>query len=263
MPDSKIFQLALLILMAPFLAAAEISEPDHAASFQVKRIAHAGGALGNLTYTNSYQALESNLENGFLYFEIDFVFTSDDHLVCLHDWRQNFKQTFGFGLDEPLSFVEFERLATKNSKFTNCTLEGLADWMRENPSAVIVTDVKDDNIKALRLIGDVLPDSTSRVIPQVYYPRSFRVVKEMGFKQIIWTLYRLDISDELVLAWAGKWTPPFAITMPKERAQSGLPLLLRSKGIPTYVHTVNSVAEMNRFIEELDVTEIYTDFLIP
>ena len=30
--------------------------------FQVKRIAHAGGGLGDLTYTNSYQALEKNLE---------------------------------------------------------------------------------------------------------------------------------------------------------------------------------------------------------
>jgi hypothetical protein len=33
--------------------------------------------------------------------------------------------------------------------------------------------------------------------------------------------------------------------------------------VPTYVHTINSVAEQQKFINEFGITEIYTDFLPP
>lgn len=265
--------ICVVIASICFVAFSEISakpgngigdEPDVAIrQFAVKRIAHAGGGLQNLTYTNSYQALESNLQKGFEYFEIDFVFTSDGHLVCLHDWNRNFERTFGFSTDQPLTLEAFERLAQKNERFTNCTLSGLRAWMHEHPSAIIVTDVKQDNVKALRLIAKQLPDSARRVIPQIYYPENFQVVKEMGFEQIIWTLYRIRIGNAQVLKRSENWPRPFAITMPKKRAQSLLPTELSARGIPTYVHTINSAEEMNQFLNELGVQEIYTDFLAP
>ena len=37
--------------------------------FKVSRIAHAGGGILGNTYTNSYEALNLNIRNGFLYFE--------------------------------------------------------------------------------------------------------------------------------------------------------------------------------------------------
>jgi len=38
--------------------------------FQVHRIAHAGGGLGRTTYTNSYQALTTNINKGFKYMDM-------------------------------------------------------------------------------------------------------------------------------------------------------------------------------------------------
>jgi hypothetical protein len=43
-------------------------------------IAHAGGAIGHYTYTNSLEALNSNYEKGFRFFEIDLSWTSDGDL---------------------------------------------------------------------------------------------------------------------------------------------------------------------------------------
>ena len=51
--------------------------------------------------------------------------------------------------------------------------------------------------------------------------------------------------------------------MPKERAESDLPKQLRERSIPTYVHTINSVQEEEKYINEFEVTELYTDFLQP
>jgi len=231
--------------------------------FEALRIAHAGGGLGKITYTDSYQALSVNLSRGFRYFEIDFSFTSDDRLVCLHDWGFNFKRTFGFETKQRLSLKEFERLSKDNKKFTNCTLQGLAEWMRKNPTAYIVTDVKDGNLKALKRIRAVLPDADKRVIPQIYEPLNFDSVKNMGFRQLIWTLYRYPGTGYQVIQWLDQWQAVIAVTMPKDRAQSALPKALGQRGIPTYVHTINNQEEMDRFINEFGITEIYTDFLVP
>ncbi len=259
----RIFVLAVLVMAFAPVGTAEFQPLSETARFQALRIAHAGGGLGTSKYTNSYEALDTNIKNGFKYFELDFVFTSDDRLVCLHDWQKNFRKIFGFEIEHRLSLERFEHLARENEKFTNCTLEGLADWMRNNPSAIIVTDVKEYNIKALERIREVLPDFQRRVIPQIYNPKNYAAVKQMGFEQIIWTLYRYSGSNYTVIEWVGKWDGAFAVTMPKTRARSPLPGALNTRGIATYVHTVNKVREMEQFIDDFGITEIYTDFLSP
>ena len=55
-----------------------------------------GEELEGKAYTNSFDALDQNIKNGFVYFEIDFSLTKDDQLVCLHDWKRSFKRSFGF-----------------------------------------------------------------------------------------------------------------------------------------------------------------------
>jgi len=227
------------------------------------RVAHAGGGINGKTYTNSLEALDQNISNGFLYFELDFSFTKDGRLVCIHDWRKSFKRAFGFWTKEKPTLETFESLVKNKSEFTECTLASLAHWMKENPSAFIITDVKEDNLKGLKRIAEAIPEFERRIIPQIYDPRNYNTVKKMGYKQIIWTLYRYDGSNDDVLDWVDKLDGPFAITMPKNRGTSNLPRKLASKYIPTYVHTINTVEEMNKFAKDFDVTEIYTDFLHP
>lgn len=231
--------------------------------FNPLRIAHAGGGLGKVTYTNSYEALDDNYRKGFEYFELDFVFTKDDKLICLHDWKSNFKRTFGFETTDKLSLAEFEALVEKNTRFTNCTLAGLATWMENNPKAYLITDVKEKNIKALKFIYKTLPDARRRVIPQVYQPDNFRTIKDIGFDTAIWTLYRFSGDNYKVLKWVDSFNGDFAITMPRKRAKSDLPKQLEKMSIPTYVHTINSSKEASEFIKSFGITEIYTDFLIP
>ena len=64
------------------------------------------------------------------------------------------------------------------------------------------------------------------------------------------------------MKWIDKFSGPYAITMPKIRAKSGLARELAKKA-PTYVHTVNSVREMHEYKKNYGITEIYTDFLHP
>ena len=232
-------------------------------NFRPLRVAHAGGGINGKTYTNSLEALDQNVKNGFIYFELDFSFTKDRQLVCIHDWKQNFNSTFGFSPKEKPTLEDFESLVKNKSEFEQCTLDTLANWMKQNKSAFIVTDIKEDNLQGLKIISQNIPGFERRIIPQIYDPRNYNEVKSMGYKQVIWTLYRYNGSNDDVLAWTDKFNGPFAITMPKDRAISDLPKKLADKHIPTYVHTINTLEETNKFVNDFGVREIYTDFLRP
>lgn len=229
--------------------------------FKVARIAHAGGGIEKKAYTNSYDALNLNIKKGFTYFELDFSFTQDEQLVCLHDWADSFKRSFGFSTDRKVTLAEFKTLVQEKSRFQKCTLDGLSLWLEENPSAFIITDVKENNYKALQLIAATIKNSEQRVIPQVYDPNNFVKIKKLGYKQIIWTLYRYQGDEQSILDWVKTFEPPLAVTMPKQRAVTALPLKLQELDIPTYVHTVNSNGEKENFFIKHHITEIYTDFL--
>lgn len=231
--------------------------------FLVKRIAHAGGGIDGKTYTNSIDALDNSIKEGFSYFEIDFIFTEDEQLVCLHDWNTNFEKIFGFKAEERLTLNEFKQLVSEKSKFHVCTFQELVDWMEKNPDSYLVTDIKEENIKALKIISNSIPDFEKRVIPQIYHPEEFNKVKRMGYDQIIWTLYRYNGANEDVLSAIKQFNGSFAITMPKGRARSSLPTQLANLNIPTYTHTVNSIEEQYEFVKKYNITEIYTDFLGP
>jgi len=238
-------------------------EAHSVSQFDVFRVAHAGGGVDGQTYTNSYEALNSNIEKGYKYFELDFSLTEDEEIVCLHDWQHSFERTFGVESSGKVTLAEFELLVRDQSTFTKCTLDGLALWLEEKPDAIIVTDAKEGNIQVLRKIRETIKEAGKRVIPQVYQPEDYSVVKRMGYEQIIWTLYRYQGGDDQVLAWVDEFQGPFAVTMPKKRALTSLPKRLRERGIPSYVHTVNSQEEMQEFQTQYGISEIYTDFLSP
>lgn len=231
--------------------------------FIALRVAHAGGGINNKTYTNSLDALDANIKKGFQYFEIDFSFTKDGRLVCLHDWDHSFKRSFGFKTDEKVTLKEFSYLVKNKSEFQKCTANSLVKWMNENPAAYIVTDVKENNIEALKIILRTFPNAKNRVIPQVYDPENLEEIKDLGFEQIIWTLYRFSGDNDEVLDWVEKFHAPIAVTMPKSRAESTLPKELEEKGIPSYVHTINTTQEEEKYINKFRITELYTDYLQP
>jgi glycerophosphoryl diester phosphodiesterase len=230
-----------------------------------KRIAHAGGAINSATYTNSREALLHNLERGFEDFELDFIWTSDRRLVTLHDWDGNAQRAFNHPVTEPPDLATFQAWLEKASPYPPMTLAALAQLMEEQPSIRVITDVKQHNLEALRIIHRELPDASGRVIPQIYTPQEYAEVKAIGYQQVIWTLYRYPGSNDQVLAELGamnlKKMELYAVTLTAERARDGLAQAIRAQGIPVYAHTINTVPELLLLQEQYAVTDVYTDVL--
>jgi glycerophosphoryl diester phosphodiesterase len=232
-------------------------------------IIHAGGYIeddGKLySYSNSREALANCYDQGNRISEFDLMITSDDQIVCAHDsddgvtWAHNVKNA---GTPNcPPSLEVFI-----NAKYDDClstmSFEDLALFMKDHPDFYVVTDVKDDNEGVCRLMKSSHPELMNNFIIQIYHEDEYDRIRDLGFNNIIYTLYRAyqteltvdslkAFTDRAKLSGITFWTD-----FPTQYAESFE--MLKGSGIPLFVHTVNEEDEMKKFID-MGITGLYTD----
>jgi len=221
-----------------------------------RRIAHAWWIYKWNIYTNSINALEKN-KDYYNLFELDFNWTKDNKLVCIHDWTWSFYKTFGFKLNGSIpTYNKFIYYVKHNNKYTNCTIETLITWLKNNPKKIIITDMKSKNTSWLNYIAKNYPTYINRFIPQIYNPNNYQSVRNMWYDKIIWTLYMYNWNSNEILQYVNNMSL-YAVTMPLERVYNWL---WSKINIYTYSHTINSYYKFNQ-IKKLWINEIYTDKL--
>ena len=157
-----------------------------------KWIVHAAGFMegadgGRYSYTNSKDALESCYEKGNVISEIDFRISSDDCLVCTHEWTMMYKD--GLALpDRPVTKDEFLECRTCGG-FTSMWLGDLVAFLEEHNDFYFITDIKDDNVRACGLIAEFCPEWKDHFIIQMYHADEYEPIRALGFQNIIYTLY--------------------------------------------------------------------------
>jgi hypothetical protein len=93
-------------------------------------IAHAGGAIDGLNYTNCVEAMDLSYSKGCKLFELDLCETTDGKIVAAHD---------------PPGITEEEFMNTLIAgKYTPMNIETINDWFRRHPDAILVTDKLND-----------------------------------------------------------------------------------------------------------------------
>lgn len=194
-------------------------------------IAHAGGSVDGLPYTNSREALDRNYALGRRVFEIDFSETCDGSLVLLHNWDRA-------GGDR-LSTARFLK-AKGREGFSRLDLAGLARWLLQKPDSIIVTDTKGDFDRFLLRLEERLPPwfIERHFVIQVYDPATLdRLRQAKPNLRLVLTIYKMtkvsDASLAQILAHGGV----VGLTMPRERAFRSLPVLRKQfPDLPMYVH---------------------------
>lgn len=219
-------------------------------------VSHAAGSIYGYRYTNSLEALEESYKNGFKLIEIDFEWTSDDEVVLIHDWESTVERMFMVP-EGVLSLKEFKEFDTFQD-LTLMDLEDLVSWLKKKDDAYIITDIKNRNLEALNLIAENYPQIKEQIIPQIYSMEEYSQVDEMGYDNIILTLYKTYYNDDEIIQFA-KSNKIFAVTMNIERGYTDLPMKLKNENIATYVHAVNSLYTFEELYEN-GVTGIYTDY---
>lgn len=235
---------------------------DNVISFKVphaKYIAHAGGEIDGLALTNSKEAIENSYRKGHTLIELDMNWSTDDELLLLHDWG-NFSRFINVAETKKYSVEEFKSFKI-NGNLTPMTLDELAAWLDNNQGVYIVTDIKYNNLKALRLIKDRYPAIQNRFVPQIYSFKEYDEVDEMGYDNIIMTTYSSNYSDDQILEFA-KNHKLFAVTLPASRARTNLPTSLLKENIYTYTHTINTEESVKDF-KKYNIKGFYSDSLMP
>ena len=227
---------------------------------QKSLIAHGGGALSGDTYLNCYDAIKYYYEKGIRLFELDVEYTSDGMPVMLHSWDGFQWKYLGLDRNSVCKYDEFKNAKMKNN-YTQHDLESLSNYMiTEFQEMYWITDTKADNKKLLSNLATNYPYLVDRVIPQVYNQNEYFYAKNLGFKNIIYTLYMSEDTDEQILDFC-KHNDIFAITMPLQRVlDSELSQKLSELGVYVYTHTVND-DETYKTVLLKGVKGIYTDSL--
>lgn len=227
-------------------------------------VAHAGGELGGHIYTNSLEALDNSYASGHRLIEVDFLFSSDGHLLVAHP----------HGLPTPDQVpTHAEFLASRPfGGLTPLDVEGLMRWLEGHPDVTLVTDLKAEDPETFRrgmlAIRDAGPKLLSQVIAQIFHPEQLAVVSELGYPHTLFTLYqykKLDRSEQaLILEFATKERERLvAITIHQSiAAHEPLTQELVQAGLPVLAHTVNDL-NAARKLKAAGVVGVYSDRFRP
>lgn len=226
----------------------------------IRYIIHAAGDIDGMAGSNSLEALEQTYEAGCRYVEIDFQFTADNELACIHDWYKQYTSAIPED-GTVLTLAQFQACQIYD-RYTPLWLDSLADYMTAHPDLYIVTDIKDRNTEGAAKIAADYPELTDRFIIQIYDSSEYDAVREAGFDNIIYTLYRLDWNsktDTKALNQFAQEHPLLGYTFAYELTEvDGYVEGMLQAGVPLYVHTVNGVAEQQVYFD-MGISGVYTD----
>lgn len=194
-------------------------------------IAHAGGSVDGLPYTNSREALERNYSLGRRVFEIDFSETCDRSLVLLHDWNMT-----GGDKQSRATFLK----SKGRDGFSRLDLAGLASWLLRKPDVIIVTDTKGDFDRFLQQLEERLPPwfIERHFVIQVYDPATLdRLRQAKPNLRLVLSIYKIMQVSDGSLAQTLALGGLVGLTMPRSRAFRSLPVLRKQfPDLPLYVH---------------------------
>ena len=157
-------------------------------------IGHAGGIYMGKGHTNSKEAIDLYLhrtvDEEVRVLELDFLFTSDNKLICAHLF-ENYK------LNKNVTHDEFMK---QNKLFTPIDFNDVIVYMLKNPNLYIMVDSKVENydnrsmIDVAKYIIDNSPNSIKdRFIFQLYEPeQKLDMLKIYKFKDenLVYSLYK-------------------------------------------------------------------------
>ena len=210
-------------------------------------IAHAGGALDGMPYTNSLEALDASYAAGFRWFEMDFLRTADGAVACRHDWRD-------FGGAAPTLAALRAALP-----YTPADAQSLARWLSDHADATLVTDVKEADQRPVLADLRAAGIDPARTVVQLFSPAEDRAVAALGYPRRSLILYRTRARARTLEAFA-RAARPVAIAQSLAETRAGE--RLRGVAAPFWTYTVNAPRDAAH-LARLGCAGIFTDRLRP
>ena len=214
-------------------------------------IAHAGGGINELTYTNSLEALNQSISNGFKLIELDLKQTSDEKLVAVHDWK-SFKKSTECCENEkfPIDYQTFIDQKIKDLHLLD--YKEINEIFSKNKNLFLVTD-KTNNFE---LINSQLNFDPSRIIVEIFGQQNYFKAIQSGIKN---PMYSANLNDiDFIKNYNVKL---IAIHTSELQNHYEKYLELKNKGVFIFVYSSNEINFIKKY--QSAATAFYTDFISP
>lgn len=163
--------LAMALLL--YLRANEPNVPERTI------IAHAGGNIDSLEYTNSREAVEHAIAGGVKFIELDIVISPEGEPLAFHSSEDMIDTIYSC---DPPHMSEFTAapLRGKNGKtYTPLTWREINEIFLAHPDVTFVVDKTDDPV----VLEKFFPKLKDRMVVECFSMDRYREVKHAGFKE--------------------------------------------------------------------------------
>lgn len=160
----------------------------------IELIAHAGGEVGGYGYTNSREALERAVADGFRYIEFDLQYTADSVLVAAHAWEE-FNAATGYPHkgDSAPTLVEFTKRRL-HGLYTPLTAVEINSFFEKEPSLLLVTD----KISTPAVLAEYFPALKERMVVEAFSYPDYAALVEQGYRRVLYSCLATDLGEALV-----------------------------------------------------------------
>lgn len=230
-------------------------------------IAHAGGGIAGKVYTNSLEAFEASYRNGHRLFEVDLSITADGRLVARHGWQDPYGQPFNAG-EGPMGYKQFME-SRYYGEYTPLDFTGVLQLLKEYEDVFLILDGKvssaADTERLYEKVGAALEKSGSKVmnrlIPQMFYKKDIKILRQLGFQDIVYVVGREAYSFESIATFCSEHGIR-VVSLSANRTEEEFVKELAKNDIEVYMYTFNDVEKMKPYLE-MGARGFFTDFLMP
>lgn len=211
-----------------------------------KIIPHAMGGINEDTYTNSLEAFEQSVKNGFNTMEIDVCMTKDHIPVLCHN-----------DVSE-LTFQDFMTSKIDN-KYTPMSLEMLINAMKNNSELIAILDIKNkQEVEVTKYLKSNATDIIDRFVIQIPSVKAFKdITKIHRFKYFHYN-FSVDGNVNYHLGFVVKNNIPTCSVAIKSIKNAKTLRYLNKYGVKVFSYTVNT-QELYDNLKEKGCYGIITD----
>ncbi|MBQ5895355.1 MAG: hypothetical protein IIW75_02155 [Bacteroidaceae bacterium] len=157
-------------------------------------IAHAGGAIDSCVYTNSREALELAIKNGYSFIEFDFQFTSDSVMVAAHSWSDFNHMTDSVHLGETAPCYNDFKSRRICGRYTPLSAREINDFFEFNDSLFLVTD----KVSNPELLHHYFPNLKDRMVVEAFSYEDYLQLSAEGYYRVLYSCMASDVYATLL-----------------------------------------------------------------
>ncbi|MBR5085696.1 MAG: hypothetical protein IKX31_01670 [Muribaculaceae bacterium] len=165
--------VALAVSLVFYVRANEPDVPDNSV------IAHAGGNIDSLTYTNSREAVEHAIACGVKYIELDVVISPEGEPLAFHSSDDMIDTVYSCDPPHIGEFISAPLRGKNGKSYTPLTWREINEIFLAHPDITFVVDKTDDPA----VLEKYFPKLKKRMVVECFSLERYKEITHAGFKQ--------------------------------------------------------------------------------